>query len=103
MFVAVDRWINNAFKSKMRANDQNQIKCPSCGSYQVHAGKRGWSIALGFIGSGKVILTCLKCGKKFAPGGGETGALETGSRGSLWAAIGVSLFLIVIMWVLLAD
>jgi hypothetical protein len=48
----------------------NKVKCPKCSSEQVHAGKRGWSIWTGLIGSGKIVLTCLKCGHKFAPGQG---------------------------------
>ena len=48
--------------------DDSEIHCPKCGSTQVHADQRGWSIATGFIGSGKVVLTCLKCGYRFRPG-----------------------------------
>lgn len=46
----------------------DQLKCPRCGSSQVHAGNRGWKWTTGFIGSGKVTLTCLNCGKKGRPG-----------------------------------
>lgn len=44
------------------------VRCPHCGSPQVHAGKRGWSIWTGLIGSGKIVLTCLKCSHRFSPG-----------------------------------
>jgi DNA-directed RNA polymerase subunit RPC12/RpoP len=45
-----------------------EIQCPKCGSTQISANKRGWSLATGMIGSGKIILTCMKCGKQFRPG-----------------------------------
>lgn len=48
----------------------DKVKCPKCGSDQVHAAKRGWSIWTGLIGSGKIVITCLKCGNKFSPGQG---------------------------------
>jgi hypothetical protein len=44
------------------------VKCPNCGSIQVHAEKRGWRLTTGFFGSGKIVLTCLKCGHSFRPG-----------------------------------
>jgi len=44
------------------------ICCPRCGSVQVHPEKRGWSIWWGFIGSGKIMLTCLRCNHRFSPG-----------------------------------
>jgi len=46
----------------------NQVKCPKCGSDQIHAEKRGWSFWTGFFGSGKIVITCLSCGHKFEPG-----------------------------------
>ncbi len=49
---------------------EDEVRCPKCGSAQIHAGKRGWSIAIGMIGSGKIVLTCLNCGHKFKPGKG---------------------------------
>lgn len=42
--------------------------CPKCYSTNLSANKRGWKMTTGFIGSGKVIVTCLKCGHKFKPG-----------------------------------
>ena len=62
----------------------SNIKCPKCGSEQIHAGNRGFSAGkavagtliagpvagglAGAVGSGKVKLTCLKCGHTFNPG-----------------------------------
>lgn len=63
---------------------QNEnIKCPKCGSSQISANKKGFSagkavagavvaggigLAVGGIGSDNVIITCLKCGNQFKPG-----------------------------------
>jgi ribosomal protein L7/L12 len=44
------------------------ICCPKCGSTEYHAGARGFSIVTGFVGSGKTVLTCLKCGHRWKPG-----------------------------------
>jgi hypothetical protein len=43
------------------------VMCPFCHSTQVQAGKRGWKWTTGYIGSGKIMMTCLSCGKKFKP------------------------------------
>jgi DNA-directed RNA polymerase subunit RPC12/RpoP len=50
--------------------DDSKVKCPRCGSEQIHAEKRGWNMWTGDLGSGKIILTCLKCSNKFKPGEG---------------------------------
>jgi predicted nucleic-acid-binding Zn-ribbon protein len=49
----------------------NEIKCPKCGSTQIHSGKRGWKLTTGFLGSSSIVMTCLKCGHKFKPGQGK--------------------------------
>lgn len=43
------------------------VRCPKCGSTQIHSGARGHSIVSGWLGSGKVMITCLKCGHKWDP------------------------------------
>ncbi len=48
--------------------DKDIICCPKCGSTEYHAGARGFSLITGFIGSGKTVLTCLKCGNRWKPG-----------------------------------
>jgi DNA-directed RNA polymerase subunit RPC12/RpoP len=48
--------------------DDEPIRCPKCGSKQIHADQRGWNLAVGFLGSGKVVITCLRCGNRFGPG-----------------------------------
>lgn len=50
--------------------DDDVVRCPECDSRQVHAEKRGWSFWLGFLGSGRIVITCLKCGHRFYPGDG---------------------------------
>jgi len=42
--------------------------CPYCKSEQIHAEKRGFNMTTGFIGSSKIIVTCLDCGRKSKPG-----------------------------------
>lgn len=54
--------------AKTMATTEDGVKCTKCGSTQVHAEKRGWKLTTGFIGSGKIFITCLKCGNKFRPG-----------------------------------
>lgn len=50
------------------AKEKNIVCCPQCGSTEYHAGARGFSIVTGFIGSGKTVLICLKCGHRWKPG-----------------------------------
>ncbi len=65
-----------------------EIKCPKCGSNQLTANKKGFSggkavagavltggigILAGTIGSNKVKITCLACGKTFKPGEDKAG------------------------------
>lgn len=62
-------------------------KCPKCGSTNIHADKKGFSVNKslvggllvggvgllgGAIGSNKIRLTCLDCGYEFKPGGDKT-------------------------------
>lgn len=78
---------------------EDQIKCPKCGSTQIHADKKGFSagkavagvvltggigLAAGAIGKNKIIITCLKCGNQFKPGEGtETSHNDQQSNHSL--------------------
>lgn len=47
--------------------DDNQIRCPKCSSTQITTGSRGYSIVTGFIGAGKTVNRCAKCGHKWEP------------------------------------
>lgn len=61
-----------------------QVHCPKCGTTQVSANKKGFGLGKavgglalvgpvgllgGFVGSGKVRITCLKCGHGWTAGG----------------------------------
>jgi len=48
---------------------------PKCGSTQIHADQRGFTIWTGDIGAGKIVITCLKCAYKFKPGQRREGGL----------------------------
>jgi TM2 domain-containing membrane protein YozV len=70
---------------KYRASQQ--VCCPKCGSSQLTANKKGFSlgkavaggillvpiagVATGMVGKNKIIITCLNCGKQFKPGKGR--------------------------------
>lgn len=71
---------------------ENQVHCPKCGSTQITADKKGFSgkkavagalltggvgILAGTLGSNKVKITCLNCGKVFAPGEGKKAPIRT--------------------------
>jgi hypothetical protein len=62
---------------------EQEIHCPGCGSTQLTANKKGFGLKKavvgglltggigllgGFIGSGKVTITCLKCGYSWEAG-----------------------------------
>jgi tellurium resistance protein TerD len=62
---------------------EKQIKCPMCSSTQLTANKKGFGLGKaaiggiltggigllgGFIGSGKVKITCLNCGNSWKAG-----------------------------------
>jgi len=60
---------NAELKERIEQMDRDGIAyCPKCYSTNLSANKRGWKLTTGFIGSSKVIVTCLKCGHKFKPG-----------------------------------
>ncbi|MBR0599024.1 hypothetical protein [Sinanaerobacter chloroacetimidivorans] len=69
--------------STTQPQDYDVIKCPQCGSTQIHASNKGFGlgkaaiggIALGpvgllggFAGSQKVMITCLQCGHRWKSG-----------------------------------
>lgn len=69
----------------------SEIQCPQCGSNQLTASKKGYSLTKGvagmvltggvgllggLFGSNKVEITCLACGKVFKPGEGKNVSLE---------------------------
>lgn len=60
----------------MSQTTQDEVRCPKCKSQNLHAEKRGWNIWTGLILSGKIVITCLACGHKFAPGQGSVTASQ---------------------------
>lgn len=49
--------------------NSNNIYCPKCGSTQITTGARGYSIVTGFLGAGKTVNRCAKCGHTWKPRG----------------------------------
>ena len=50
-----------------RQQTSNQLRCPKCGSTNVSTGARGYSFVTGFVGAGKTVNRCGKCGHKWKP------------------------------------
>ena len=44
-----------------------KVRCPKCSSTQITTGSRGYSLAWGFIGAGKTVNRCAKCGYSWQP------------------------------------
>lgn len=68
------------FETKMsqfrnQVNQQNAIEekkagkvhCPKCGGTDIGVANRGYSLIWGFVGSGKTMNVCKKCGYKWKP------------------------------------
>ena len=55
-------------KQEQAKTERNTVKCPKCGSTAVVIGTRGYSMLTGFLGSGKTMNRCGKCGHKWYPG-----------------------------------
>lgn len=49
------------------SNYINKLVCPKCHSTLVSTGSRGFSPVTGFLGSGKTVNRCGKCGYKWVP------------------------------------
>lgn len=48
------------------APEEEAVVCPKCGSHQITAGQRGWTVTTGLLGSSETYITCLKCGFKWS-------------------------------------
>lgn len=46
---------------------EEPVRCPKCSSTQITTGSRGYSMIWGFIGSGKTVNRCARCGHKWEP------------------------------------
>lgn len=47
--------------------DVNKVHCPKCSCTDIGVVNRGYSMFTGFIGSGKAMNVCKKCGYKWKP------------------------------------
>lgn len=54
-----------AIIAEKRAN--SPVRCPKCKSTSIATTNRGYSLVWGFIGSGKPMNVCQKCGYKWKP------------------------------------
>ncbi|MDB6475329.1 zinc-ribbon domain-containing protein [Blautia wexlerae] len=48
--------------------EENKPHCPKCNSTAISITTRGYSFIKGFVGSGKPMNVCQKCGYKWQPG-----------------------------------
>lgn len=46
---------------------ETPVRCPKCSSTQITTGARGYSMMWGFMGAGKTVNRCAKCGHKWEP------------------------------------
>jgi DNA-directed RNA polymerase subunit RPC12/RpoP len=53
---------------KPNDNDDDDVRCPKCGSRKIVAAKTGWSLMFG--ANNKLMNNCQKCGHKFPLGQG---------------------------------
>ncbi|EPY2274500.1 hypothetical protein ACXAUS_003399 [Clostridium sporogenes] len=66
----------NKPKPTTKAQNDDVVCCPKCGSTQITANKKGFSVGKavllggigGFIGKNKIEITCLKCGYSWKAG-----------------------------------
>ncbi len=73
--VVCDKCIKNYDKTE-KTKKSNKVKCLECGSTQITANKRGFSLGQalafgvigGMVGKDKIIITCLNCGHKWEAG-----------------------------------
>lgn len=103
---------------------EDKLYCPHCGSSQLVANKKGFGagkavtgailtggigLLAGFIGSGKVKVTCLKCGKQWNPGELLTSPLTKEEKenneigGSTSLASGILLIIIFVLLVAMCS
>lgn len=54
-------------QTQMTKDNNNKVKCPKCNCIDIGVVNRGYSFWTGFIGSGKPMNVCKKCGYKWKP------------------------------------
>jgi hypothetical protein len=75
-----------------------EILCPKCKSADTHAEKRGWSGMTGLIGSSKIVIICLACGKQFKPGHGWKESKASGSDMAIAYVVMFVIFIVVFLF-----
>jgi len=58
---------NGSHLTHQSKKDDGKLHCPKCDSTNITTGSRGYNIVWGFIGSGKTVNRCGKCGYKWEP------------------------------------
>lgn len=58
----------NAWDDPVMTIKLPSVYCPVCGCTDIATINRGYSVFWGFLGSGKAMNICKKCGHKFSPG-----------------------------------
>ncbi|ENJ9653541.1 hypothetical protein AB2T14_001149 [Clostridium botulinum] len=66
----------NQNKPTTKTKNDDVVRCPKCGSTQITANKKGFSVGKavllggigGFIGKNKIEITCLRCGYSWKAG-----------------------------------
>lgn len=98
---------------------ENELQCPSCGSTQITANKKGFSggkaltgavltggigLLAGTLGSKKIQITCLACGNTFKPGEDKASVekqkqdiAEMQKKPAFWIFFGVFMILMFLM------
>lgn len=57
----------NIKTNKEFKEEQSKVHCPKCNCTDIGVANRGYSLVWGFIGSGKTMNVCKKCGYKWKP------------------------------------
>ena len=57
----------NAWDELITKIELPSVYCPKCGCTEIATVNRGYSVLWGFLGSGKPMNVCQKCGYKFSP------------------------------------
>mgnify|MGYP002674012250 FL=1 len=55
-------------RQSTQQQSSTKVTCPKCGSTSIATTNRGYSFFTGFLGSGKPVNVCQKCGYKWEPG-----------------------------------
>ena len=63
----VKEYKDKKYVPKKKPEPDNRVKCPKCGCPDIGIVNRGYSFWTGFLGSGKPVNVCKKCGYKWTP------------------------------------